>query len=643
MQNPDEILKAFTHKLDGISDPEEQMREITFFSIMYSDTLGERVIPILERGVAISKEKGSANGEIMCRITLLFNQNLLRGGAAEDQMLIESLEAEVRQMQGHIFARSFSLNMLAYLHWFAGNYEKGFNLIFEALRMSSEADDPLSEGWSHYALGVFYFDTKDFENSAFYYTRAFEHFKQGAYVYGQARASNGIASVLILRNENEKALEHIEFAIRIYRQLSQFSGLTRSLNDLAMNEKALGNNSRAISLFEECIGLRRELRHMQGLITSLTELGETLLAETRYPEALEKLSEALELAIQVKSRQKESRIHKLLSALYKQNGDVRKALEHFERFYELNIDLMSDESAHKIKRIQGAFEKEQVEKIAEIEREKNLELQKAYELIEQKNKDISDSINYAQRIQQGILPTDEEIAGSFKNYFVLYEPKDVVSGDFYWSVNATSSKTGINVSLIAAVDCTGHGVPGAFMSMLGNTLLNQTIFNPQVIYPSDVLDFLNKELPQNLKSQGKDASIRDGMDMSICSFDFKGMKLYYAGANNPCWIIRGGQLIELKADKQPISAYNDPDKRPFTNRELSLEPRDLVYLFTDGYADQFGGPKGKKFKYKQLKELLIEHADLPLPAQKEMLLKAFKRWKGDLEQVDDVLVIGIRV
>lgn len=643
MQSPDDILQAFTRKLDGISDPAEQMREITIFSIMYSDTLGGRVIPILERGIAISKERGSASGEIMCRITLIFNQNLLSGGAAEKKAVIEELEAEVNNMQGDTFAHSFSLNMLAYLHWFAGNYEKGFNLIFEALRLASEGGDPLSEGWSHYAIGVFYFDTKDFENSLFYYTKAYEHFERGAYVYGQARASNGIASVLILRRENEKALQHIEFAIRVYRQLSQFSGLTRSLNDLAMNQKALGNHSQAIGLFEECIGLRREIKHIQGLITSLTELGEILLTDCRYPEALDKLLEALDLARQAKSRQKESRIHKLLASLYKQNGDISKALEHFERFYELNIDLMSDESANNIKRIQNQFEKEQVEKIAAIEREKNIELQKAYELIEQKNKDISDSINYAQRIQQGILPTDEEIAGCFKNYFVLYEPKDVVSGDFYWSVNATSSKTGINVSLIAAVDCTGHGVPGAFMSMLGNTLLNQTIFNPQVVYPSDVLDFLNKELPQNLKSQGKDISIRDGMDMSICSFDFKGMKLYYAGANNPCWIIRRGQLIELRGDKQPISAYNDPDKRPFTNRELSLEPGDLVYLFTDGYADQFGGPKGKKFKYRQLKELLLENAGLPLPAQKEMLFKTFRRWKGDLEQVDDVLVIGIRV
>lgn len=643
MQDPEDILQAFKAKLDGISDPGEQMREITLFSIMYSDTLGERVTPLLEYGIKLSKERGSRSGEIVCLLTLIFNQNLLRGGAVEKQALIEELESEVREMEGEIFERSFSLNMLAYLYWFAGNYEKGFNLIFEALRMASEAGDPLSEGWSNYAIGVFYFDTKDFENSLFYYTKAYEHFKRNAYVYGQARASNGIASVLILRREHEKALEHIEFAIGVYRSLSQFSGLTRSLNDLAMNQKALGNHTQAIALFEECIVLRRDIRHVQGLITSLTELGEILVAEGRYAEALEKLSEALELAIQAKSAQKEMRICKLLSALFKANGEVARALEYFERFYELNTRLMGDESANNIKRMQTQFEKEQVEKIAEVERVKNLELQKAYELIEQKNKDISDSINYAQRIQQGILPTDEEIASCFKNYFVLYEPKDIVSGDFYWSVNATSSKTGVNVSLIAAVDCTGHGVPGAFMSMLGNTLLNQTIFNPEVVYPSDVLDFLNKELPQNLKSQGKDASIRDGMDMSICSFDFKGMKLYYAGANNPCWVIRRGELIELKGDKQPISAYNDPDKRAFTNKELQLEAGDQVYLFTDGFADQFGGPKGKKFKYRQFKEILLENAYLPLPAQKEMLSKAFHRWKGELEQVDDVLVIGIGV
>jgi serine phosphatase RsbU (regulator of sigma subunit) len=158
-----------------------------------------------------------------------------------------------------------------------------------------------------------------------------------------------------------------------------------------------------------------------------------------------------------------------------------------------------------------------------------------------------------------------------------------------------------------------------------------------------VLNFLNRELPKNLRSAGQNSSIRDGMDMALCSFNFDKMLMYYSGANNPCWIIRAGELIELKADKQPISASTDIEKIPFTNREFSLTKGDMVYIFTDGYADQFGGPKGKKFKYKQLEELLRESSVLPLTEQRALLEKRFQEWKGELEQIDDVLVIGIRV
>ena len=203
--------------------------------------------------------------------------------------------------------------------------------------------------------------------------------------------------------------------------------------------------------------------------------------------------------------------------------------------------------------------------------------------------------------------------------------------------------TNNNLSIIAAADCTGHGVPGAFMSMLGHTLLNQTIKNPTVKSPGDVLNFLNAELPENLKSYEQDVTIRDGMDIALCAFDFENKKLYFAGANNPCWIIRDNAIIELKADKQPISASNDMLKTNFTNHEFDIKKGDCIYLFTDGYADQFGGPKGKKFKYKQLQEKLILLNALSLKEQKEKLTSIFNDWRGGLEQIDDVLIIGIKI
>ncbi len=271
------------------------------------------------------------------------------------------------------------------------------------------------------------------------------------------------------------------------------------------------------------------------------------------------------------------------------------------------------------------------------------ELKHTNKEVSEKNKEITDSINYAKRIQQSILPPEEEVAKHLKDCFILYQPKDIVSGDFYWSINTTTSNTGTALNIIAAADCTGHGIPGAFMSMLGYTLLNQTIKNPGINSPADVLDFLNSELPKNLKSYGQEATIRDGMDIALCAIDSSANKLYFAAANNPAWVIRNNELIELKPNKQAITAGTDIAKKPFTTTSFDLQKNDCIYIFTDGYADQFGGPKGKKFKYKQLEQLLIANTTKTMKEQKQFLQQAFDNWKGELEQVDDVLIVGIRV
>lgn len=265
-------------------------------------------------------------------------------------------------------------------------------------------------------------------------------------------------------------------------------------------------------------------------------------------------------------------------------------------------------------------------------------------IIQEKNKDIIDSINYSRRIQSSLLPGEAELKNAFKEYFVLYKPKDIVSGDFYWCISTVVPSGNRALSLIGAVDCTGHGVPGAFMSLIGHMLLNQTINNPGIHSPADILDFLNKELPKNIKAQEGEYNLRDGMDMSLCAFDFNANKLYFAGANNPVWIVRKGvELIELKPDKQAISASDEIEKKPFSNQVFDLQKDDCVYLFSDGYADQFGGPRGKKFMYKQFKDILTANAHLPMQEQKQILSEANDNWKGNLEQVDDILVIGVKV
>lgn len=274
-------------------------------------------------------------------------------------------------------------------------------------------------------------------------------------------------------------------------------------------------------------------------------------------------------------------------------------------------------------------------------------------IIAEKNKDITDSINYAKRIQEAILPTDEEMKEVFDDCFVYYRPKDIVSGDLYWASTVTTTPVngvGKKVSLVAALDCTGHGVPGAFMSIVGHTILEQTLTDPSVNNPGQALDYLSKGVIRTLKQKaGDDFSIKDGMDISMCAVDLKERKLEFAGANNPLYLVRKGELMQISGDKQPIGAYIT-DQRPFTSHTVQLEKGDCVYIFTDGLADQFGGPKGKKFKYKQLQQLLIDNHNLSMQQQRGAFEKAIMDWmnypsdegKG-YEQTDDMLLIGFRV
>ncbi len=264
------------------------------------------------------------------------------------------------------------------------------------------------------------------------------------------------------------------------------------------------------------------------------------------------------------------------------------------------------------------------------------------EIIEEKNKNIKDSINYAQRIQMAIFPPMEKIDGILKDYFIWFRPKDIVSGDFYWfSKVHTTPQNGLppeEVIVIAAVDCTGHGVPGALMSIIGSTILNQSVSEKTVNSPADALNFLNKQLANNLNS------ISDGMDMTLCAINPTKMELQFAGANNPVYIVRGAELIELKPDKMAIGGdHENYETKTFTNHIAKLEKNDCIYLFTDGYADQFGGEHGKKFKHKNFQKLLLGMQDNIMKDQQYILNYHFEQWKGALEQVDDILIIGIRV
>ncbi len=633
MKSPSQLVNELKSRIDTIADPVTQISEMLDFSIAYGDCLGQNTGPFLVEVIERSKKHGFLAGEVVATLNLLFYQNIIRSSSGIEKYLpkheeVPALLEKIKEQEDWYY---FSRGMFAYYYWFRGEYEKGFNVVFETLRVRGQVSI-LNSAWSHYALGVFYFDTKDLENSRLYHEKAIKEFGQLNFTYGVARALNGIASCHIQHNELSQAVPLLSKAEGIYRELSHHSGLSRTLNDMALVAKAQNDLTRTIGLLEECIELRREIEHIQGLATSLTELGELYYERKEFRKSHAALDEALEYSMLAKSAQKEMRVQKIKYELTKSEGNTAAALEHFEKFYALRTKLLSDETANSMRKLQSKFDKEKAERETEIERLRNVELKKAYEVIESKNKDIHDSITYAKRIQSAILAHEDEIRTHFEESFLIYKPKDIVAGDFYF-FEATDSHV-----FYAAADCTGHGVPGALVSVVCANALSRSVKEFNLSDPGKVLD-KTRELV--LETFGKGATdVKDGMDISLIVKDINKKSYSWAGANNPLWYISKGQFCEITPNKQPIGLSDKPV--PFTTHTVPLSVGDQFFLFTDGYADQFGGPRGKKFKYKQLGDIMLSGLSQPIDMQKSMLDSAFENWKGELEQVDDVCIIGVR-
>jgi serine phosphatase RsbU (regulator of sigma subunit) len=267
--------------------------------------------------------------------------------------------------------------------------------------------------------------------------------------------------------------------------------------------------------------------------------------------------------------------------------------------------------------------------------ERTKELKIKNEEITIKNREITDNVNYARKIQTAILPDDKTILNAFPQSFALYMPKDIVSGDYYSFFHDKES------AIIVAADCTGHGVTGAFLSVVGNSLLTQIVNEKKINNPGKILDCLNEEVIQTLNQRNSDST--DGMDVAICRVDFKNNLLHYAGANRPLWLIRNNEILIYSPNKFPVGGLQIVHEENFKTHEVALEKKDTFYIFTDGFADQFGGIDGKKLMTKKFKEILLSIQDLGMADQKEFLKNVFEKWKGNNEQVDDVLVIGVRL
>ncbi len=272
-------------------------------------------------------------------------------------------------------------------------------------------------------------------------------------------------------------------------------------------------------------------------------------------------------------------------------------------------------------------------------KDRTAEVVRQKEEIEIKNKHITDSIRYAKRIQNAILPPENYVKQLLPKSFIFYRPKDIVSGDFYWMTKKN------DLSIFAAVDCTGHGVPGAFMSIVGNNQLNYAVDVKKAREANKILDHLNEGVVETLREKGNVgfSGVRDGMDLALCIIDYKEMKLQFSGANNPLCLVRDDEMIQIKGDRMAIGGNFSDELPKFTNHEMDLKKGDVIYTFSDGYPDQFGGHDGRKFMKKRFRELLLKIHKNPIEEQGQMLDDILEEWRGKEEQVDDILVIGVKI
>ncbi len=363
---------------------------------------------------------------------------------------------------------------------------------------------------------------------------------------------------------------------------------------------------------------------------------------TKPIQILKKMLLSMGLGILPKERITESRDE--IGEMGKALNDLIQSMHHTTDFaYETGagnfqatyIPLSKDDSLGQalLKMREGLAESERILEQKVIERTEEVVRQR--HIVEEKHKEITDSINYAERIQRSFLASKEILNENLKDHFVFFKPKDIVSGDFYFAEKLNNKSF-----LLATADSTGHGVPGAIMSLLNITSLEKAIENQD--QPSDILNTTRKIIIERLKNDGSAEGGKDGMDCSVICFDFKKKKIIVSAANNPVWIVRGSETIEIKPDKMPVGKHDKQDVS-FTQQTIDIKKGDVIYTLTDGFSDQFGGSLGKKFMSKKLRELLSKNAHLPMEEQRTILENTFISWVGDLEQIDDVTLIGVRV
>ena len=559
-------------------------------------------------------------------------------------------------------------------------YEESLE-IFEEIKFDDGSSTCLD------ALGTVCMELEDYENAILYYEKALEIETKANNLEAVIDLHNNIGIINSLTPNHSQALLNYQNALVHSQTINDKASTVKAYMNIGLTYEELDENIKAEQYFNNALAVLKEVEDSALEAEILYTIGHTYIFMEKSNKAIEYLLKSIDIANEIDYTRVVILCYNALSHAYMGIGDSENAKFYYRNFVtkkeaedkrlnalktkittenkEKEIEILN----HKWKLDEALLAKQKIEikkqryiiysfiigfviilgfliiilRLYRQKRKANITLAEQRDRIASHQKQIMDSIKYAQKIQEAILPSKETMNELLKEYFILYRPKDLVSGDFYWVANVN------NHLIIAVADCTGHGVPGAFMSVLGISLLNEIVNKELTIEPHIILNRLREEVIKALKQRGLVGEQQDGMDMAICSINRKTNKLQYAGAKNSLYHIRNGDLSEIKADRMPVGFY--PNMDVFKVRDIEIKEGDCLYMFSDGYADQFGGEKGKSLKYKTFKQLLAQHQKDSIPEQYKTITKTMDDWMGytgsntapKYEQIDDMVVMGIKI
>ncbi len=567
-----------------------------------------------------------------------------------------------------------SLNNIGYIFYNSGNSTKAIYYFIEATKIREKINDEQSLCESYNNIAFIYKQQEDTLKAISYYKKSLRNAQKTKSLPDISHAFSGIATMLDI-HESHKALEYYFKSLDIEKKLDNKFEIAKREHNIGIIYQNNNDLIKAQKWYLKSIETKREIEDNKGISTSLIALANLKLEEESYNEAEKYALEAYKISKEIDHIQNIIQTAGQLYTIYLHQKKYKEALDKYVEQTENNEILLMEANETETVKLQMQYDfdkkhaKDSLNKINEKEKfniKLNLEKDKQFRLylfiaisliflvitfnrfkktnnqkiiieqqnkeVVQKNKEITDSIMYAKKIQYTLLANKELLDKNLQNHFIIFKPKDIVSGDFYWALRKD------NFFYLAVCDSTGHGVPGAFMSLLNISFLNEAINEKNIILPNEILNHVRKRLIDNL---GLDGS-QDGMDATLLCFNFDNNEVIYSAAYNAPVIISNNEIKTLKADRMPIGK-SPKEHISFTNHYIQTQSGDTIYLFTDGYADQFGGPKGKKFKVKTLLEKLQEISPKTLEEQEKELESNFDKWKGNLEQVDDILIVGIRV